>query len=348
MSTNLSVNLSSQDTTATDTTPVRFVHLEQVVPDETKVSVTAIDIQRMVAMAKAGRSASNYKQPDCQAYIDGMSLVVDFRFYSWPRQVNLPYTVSSSYGAVSSPRIIRKLVQVSETFELTDAIELDYVLTGLDSYTWETECYDRNGKVIEPKPTVTVDGTTTLRCSEPCFGVVRIVGYKMGAEHTVTGRLVKYVPTPPAGGTPDEESFKESGADSFYTYQKWLDEFFGYRDVATWNGEDIDGDAYTNTTGLKITNLNITVTAKWEGVDGEEKTESLRMEVPQCVQDLLATCDPPSGIDGGGGGTGDGNSTEDVILLIRKAENIPYNVYVSACDGKVITAVRQDKDGNSW
>lgn len=337
------------DQAATSTTERRFVHLEQIKRFESQKTVTMFDVQQMVARARSGKSARTYKPDDCPAYIRSNSLVTEFNFYVWPSSVDLPHTVFSSIGSVSAPEIIEKTVQFSATFKLTDVIEFDFVLTDIVSAVWETDCYDAEGQKIDVGEPY-MDGLSTMRISKPAFGVVRITGIKKGAQHSVNVRLVKHVPAQSNGDLPTEEEFNESAASAHYTYQEWLSRFYGYTDVVSWNsrqGIETVPQEPVNMTGLSITNLQATVTAKWMGVDGEEKTKSLRMEIPQCLRDLLAAC----GVDTDGDGIPDyfGPGTgEEIFDICGDGDEPVTNVYVSACTVKKLLAVAQDDDESSW
>ena len=46
----------------------------------------------------------------------------------------------------------------------------------------------------------------------------------------------------------------------------------------------------TRLNGYKIENLENTITASWIDTDGSTATEQMRLEIPQCVQDVLAFC----------------------------------------------------------
>lgn len=331
---------------STATPERRFVHLEQIKHDQSRETVTMYDLQQMVARARSGMSARTYKPPACPAYIEGNSLVSWFDFYSWPSHLTLPHTIKASLGEVSPPKIVEKPVEFSTTFELSDTVEFDFMLTQITSFAWETPCYDSLGRVVDDVD-LSMDGLTTLRASSPIFGVVRIKGKKKGGQHELNVRLVKMVPVRPDGELPTEEEWEESGANEFYTYQEWLDQYYGFTDAVTWDGDDSVPKEPVNMTGLSITNLQATVTALWWDGGKTEETESLRMEIPQCLQDLLRAC----GIDTDGDGIPDywGPGTgQQIFDMCDQGEESPWNVYVSGCTGKELLAVKQNDDDNSW
>ena len=333
-----------------DTTSDRFVHLEQVKDSGFNDTVTDADIQNMVNIARSGRSARSYKPAGCDSYIDEDSIVTDFKFYVWPSDIDLAYTVTTTLGDISYPSPVHKSVDISVTFGLTDSVTFDFLIEEIVSYSWETPCYNSKGEVVDDAE-LTLSAPSTIIANKPIFGVVRLNFIKFGNLHTLTTRLVK------TAEDDSEESFTETGAGSFYTYQNWLDTFFGSTDAGSWWGGDPRAEEeeleeeLVNFTGLSIDNLQVTVTSHWIDESGEEATESLQMEVSNCTKDLLSTC----GIDTDGDGRPDhwGPEIEDDILRgglvqINPDNDNPYDVYVSACSGKVISAVRQKDDENSW
>ncbi len=333
----------------TQTTERRFVHLEQIDPPESSNTVTMFDISQMVARARMGISARTFKPFNCPAYINNQSIISQFDFYSWPSAVDLPHTIISSLGEVSVPKIVEKTIHFSRPFELSDVVELDFIMTSITSATWETACYDADGKVVEVC-TPYMDGLSTIRIDKPVFGVVRIVGIKKGAKHSLNVRLVKMVPAQHNGDLPTEEEFEESGAAAHYTYQEWLSKFYGFTDAVSWQGQQGNDKALgkepVNLTGLSISNLQATVTSKWIGVDGEEKTEQLRMKIPQCIQDLLSAC----GTDTDGDGIPDywGTLPERSFRLCGPGDHNPYQVYISQCTCNILAVIERDNDENSW
>lgn len=98
---------------------------------------------------------------------------------------------------------------------------------------------------------------------------------------------------------------------------------------------------------LSISNLQAYVTADWGDrtttLDDSTSTDTLKLEVPQCVEDMLAMCD------------GDQNSIENVLFNIMGGiANIcgaisqskrPRIAYYSECTGELIEVVVGDTDG---
>lgn len=349
--TTLSIQFANTTTVST-AGEQRFVHLEQINPDPQDEAVKAFDIQQMISRAKSGRSARSYRSAGCPASIDGDSILAIFDFYAWPSSIDLPYRVESTLGVVSDPRIIERSVEFSVTFEQSDVVEFDFILTDIRLAAWETECYNSNGQIIEVDGPW-MDGDTTMRISEPAFGVVRIVGTKKGAQYSIETRLTKFVPAQPDGSVPTEAAFVESGASTFMDFSNWIGDMFQPTSISNWESNDAPAGqtvtmsvpvGSTNLTGLSITNLIVTVTATWMGLDGEEETDVLRMDVPQCVKDLLSTCDNFYG-------EGEDSDKEDDLTglcLMPPSGDPPMNVYVSSCNGRVIKALPREEDDNDW
>jgi len=339
----LTISFTDSDS-ETATANRRFVHLEQIKESESKKTVTMYDLKQMVARAKSGLSARTYKPDKCPAYIDGNSVVSWFNFYSWPSSLTLPHTIGASLGNVSPPKMVEKAVDFSATFELSDTIEFDFMLTEVTSARWETPCYDKDGKVVDDLDDPVMDGLTTMRVDKPVFGVVRIKGKKKGGQHEVNVRLVKTIPNKPDGTLPTEEEWIEAGGDGYGSYQDYLDQYYGFTDIKTWEsnkGNEIVPNEPINMTGLSITNLQVTVIAKWFD-DGEEQSESLRMEIPQCLKDLLEACD-------GDGSNADGDQSIFNMCGSINGDGDPIvNVYISSCTGIELAAIEEEQDENSW
>lgn len=416
----------SNDAGVNNTSEKRFVHLEQVMdpgfnPDKL---VTMADIAQMVARARTGTSAQSYGYDNCPIRRTSYSIYSTwFNFYVWPSSMSLPHTLTSSIGNVSVPTIVHKQTEFSIEFEMQRAVELDFIMESITSVRWETGCYTAQGELV-PDVTLEMDGLSTVVASEEIFGVARIRGIKIGAQHRLTVDLTSSVPTqettpgagdgayqiesdgysgnydwvdnmPTLGATlrpqvytidfVNTEVFNVSGditgpliagninndyhceyfsipsaffnasytGDNYFRLKVQLDpsieDNWGYTDVVSWTNQDGDSvappQANLNMTGAVITNLNVTVMARWIGFDGEEEVESLKLKVPQCVQDILNMCDPFGDDDGDGipnyldPDYGQGGST----LILNPDSS--YKLYYSICDGEVLKIVEVEPNG---
>ena len=324
MDQSLQINLIGESKTAT--VARKWVHLTQPIESGMDKTASMFDLAQMVARARSGQSAFTYKKNNCPAGISDTSVNVRLDFEAWPSFPTLAYTLSSNIGEISPPTIIEEYTEFSLVFGMTDAVELDFILKDITSY-WETGCYDKDWKPLVDKPVPTMDGLTTVRTDLVIFGVVRIRGRKIGARHRLTAKLLKSYPIRPDAPLPEEGI---SNAD--------LEEYWAYTDVDTWNGEPVDENDTINMTGLSIENLSITITAKWINTEGEPETESMPLTIPQCIKDLLSTCDGNLELFGG-----------DITNLCNLADNpSQLTVYTSGCTGEVIDERTTSDDGDSW
>ena len=306
----------------------RFVHLTQPVENGMDETASLYDLSQMVARARSGMSAHTYKKDLCQAKVSATGIEVRLDFEVWPSSPELYYTLSSNIGAISHAEIIDEYTEFSLIFGKTDAVELDFILAEITSYYWETPCYTPSGVRIDNQE-IAMDGLTTVRTDEPIFGVVRIKGKKIGARHCVVHNLINSYPIRPDEPIPDEGISADD-----------LEKYWAYTDVETWNGVPINAEDTVDMTGLSLDNLNITITAKWTDVYGEEAVEAMTLNVPQCIQDLLSNCEGDLENFLGGG------SSTSVCDLSERPEHT--TVYVSSCSGKVLEERTTKDDPDTW
>ncbi len=326
-----SLPINLQATGETSTAQKRWVSLTQPVENGMDTTASMYDIAQMIARARSGNSAFTYKKDQCSAGVDGNGNVnVRLDFKAWPSFPSLAYTVESSFGAISAPVITEEYTEFSVIFQKSDAVELDFILKNISQITWETDCYDLAGNKIN-SPDITVDGLTTLRTETKIFGVARIRGQKYGAQHRVTATLIKSLPVRPENPLPDAGVTADM-----------LAEYWAYTDIQTWNGEPVNAAETVDMTGLHLDNLAITVTAKWINTAGEEESASMRLTIPQCVQDLLAACD--GNLENFNGSNG-GGETGICNLADRESH---LTVYTSGCTGDVLDKRTTVDDPDSW
>ena len=311
----------------------RFVHLTQPVENGMQQTATMRDIAQMIARARSGDTAHSYKKGQCNAGINDTGVAVRLDFWSWPSFADLKYTVESSFGEVSPPEILSEYTEFSIVFGLTDVVNLDFMLESIERYYWETPCYTPHDGAIN-NVTVELDGLTAIRASDKIFGVLRVRGKKIGAKHRITAQLIKSVPDRPDQPLPDEGITLDT-----------IEEYWGYSDIATWNGELLDTNETVNLSGLSLDNLQITVTARWFDESGEEQTESMMLTIPQCVQDLLASCGD-AGLEQWLANTGFGNTA--ICGSPGKDGDAPQTVYLSGCDGSELGKRPTKDDPDSW
>lgn len=320
----------------------RFVNLTQL--EETGMDKTAsmFDIAQMIAIARSGHSAHLYKKDACPAGVTDTGVNVRLVFESWPSALDFDYTLSSNIGVISPPTVLEEYTEFSIKFDKTNFVRLDFVLKSIESYEWETPCFASDGSTL-PTQVLRLEDLSILHVDATIWGVVRIKGKKIGAMHELSHTLIKSYPDKPDEPLPEEGITAED-----------LGEYWGLTDVETWNGEPVNQDDTVNLTGYSVENLNITVTATWIGPDpvigydyaedpedledheGIEEYNSLRLEIPQCVVDLLKNCD--GDLDNfAGPGVGMCWPVDDQL-----------NVYYSGCTGKVLDVRNKKDDQDSW
>ncbi len=306
----------------------RWVHLTQPIESGMDKTASMYDISQMVARARAGQSASTYKKNQCAVVVSSNSITITLEFSSWPSSIPLEYIVEASLGTLSPKIYSYEYTEFSIVFGKTDAVELDFVLHSTASFTWETSCWSVDGLLLKNQD-VTLDGTT-LRTEVPVFGVLRVIGRKLGFNHTVTCKLVPSIAEKPIA------------PDSNTTVQEFID-YFKPTDLGTWDGIPVNPDTTTNTSGYSITNLSVDITAKWLTAEGEEQKEVMRLNIPQCMKDLLSTCDGDLESFNNFEDTFDGESTH---ICDNPEGNL--TVYVSDCSGRVLAERLTATDPDGW
>ncbi len=325
MNHSLQTNLTALS--VTETTERRWVHLTQPVESGMDKTASMFDISQMIARARSGQSAFTYKKDNCPAGVTDTGVNVRLDFEAWPSFPTLAYTLSSNIGEISAPTIIEEYTEFSLIVGMTDAVELDFILKDISVLRWETDCYDKDWKPLADTPEISMDGLTTVRVEQVVFGVVRIRGTKVGARHELTTELKKSYPVRPENPLPEEGIDAED-----------LEEYWAYTDVATCNGEPVDESETVDMTGLSLDNLEITITALWLNTAGKEESETMRLEIPQCIKDLLSACD--GNLENFGG---EGTSICD---LSDNPERL--TVYTSGCTGKVLEERKSKDDPDTW
>ncbi len=315
----LSIAFTSVASGVTDSHARRYVHLEQIIDtvDEER-SATMTDISQMIARAKSGVSAFTYKASECSYTYENNIFSTWFHFYVWPSSTTLPYELTSSAGIIDRGEVIKEKVTFIVVFELSDSVALDFLLEDA-TFKPETTYYGEDGAVLYDID-LQMDDYTTIRSNKQFFGVVEVSGNKIGKKHKLTTQLTAELPDADATLIPtDIVSWQTGFAESILPPVGGL-----------------------NMTGYSITNLAITIIAKWIDVSGEEAAEILKLEVPQCVKDALEMCGDPTNLDGLGAIVNISSNYEisgdDPEPTGRKNALI----YFSICDGSVLDIVETD------
>lgn len=196
------------------------VRLEQAGLPDIDELVNLGDIYQMLLGAWSGISAQSLPPEDCPfSYEDGV-VTVALDFYAWPTALDLDYGVTASIGTLGEPVRIEIEKEFDQILDHTDLVTLPYYLEGAQ-LTWQSPAFDRNWRVID-RPTVTMDGST-LRLSEPVFGVMRIKATAVGYLHTVRISLVKQEETEDEDGNLNMTGYKIENLQCTVT-ASWIDE----------------------------------------------------------------------------------------------------------------------------
>jgi len=286
----LIINYSSTPSLSED---AKWVKLEQIMPSEIMTYASLKDLHEMWLSSSTGTSSRSLRSTTCPVEFIGSSIRIRLGFYAWPSIVEFPFTLSSSMGAIDSGQKVQQYKQFSMFIENRNEVDLPYSMSDVVT-VWETPTFNRDGGEI-PQPTFELVNNNVLKFSNEVFGAVRVVGWATGFHHTVTMELSK----------PVEEIEKP---DDYSIYPD---------DVIVW------GIPPTKTVfnAPKIENLETTITATWQ--DGEDtETEQLRLEIPPCVEALLAMCP---------------DMYQTITLLCDKIST--KQVYYNACTGKVLYVI---------
>jgi len=244
-----------------------WVKLEQIVPSKILKYANIWDVYRLWTAAATGTSAKAIKIAGCPVEFDGTKIKVYLGFYSWPSKPDLIYNVTPALGTIFSTEIIKKPREFSVFVDNSSEVSLDFYLEDA-TIIWESPCFNSVGELI-PYPTAIFDGIK-LKFNRECFGAVRIFGKAVGQYHVCEMILDKEIKEE---GVPEEEIKEQS------EYTKDGVEYHILSKIPT-----------TRFNGYKIENLENTITATWLNEEMLTMTEQLPLEIPQCVQDILAFC----------------------------------------------------------
>jgi len=244
-----------------------WVKLEQIIPSKNLQYAGVWDVYKLWTAAVTGTSARAMKIAGCPVEFDGTKIKVYLGFYSWPSNPDLIYNVTPALGTIFSTEIVKKSREFSVFVDNSSEISLDFYLEDA-TIVWESPCYNSVGEMI-PRPSAVCNGTK-IQFSSEVFGAVRIFGKAVGQYHVCEMVLDKEIAEEP---TPTEELNEQA--------------------LYTKNGTQyhiVSGIPSTRLNGYKIENLENTITVTWLNTEGLTMTEQMPLEIPQCVQDILAFC----------------------------------------------------------
>lgn len=273
-----------------------WVKLEQIVPSRILQFASLSSVYQLWLSAATGVSAKTVRVNGCPVEFDGTKIKVYLGFYSWPSTPTLDYSVSSAIGTIFSTTNVRKDREFSVFVDNASEIDLDFYLENA-SIVWESPCYDSEGSLI-PTPTSTFYGNRVV-FSRQVFGAARIKGKAVGKYHVNEMVLDKSLTT---------EQIPAEELKSAAQYSKNGIEYFIINPLST-----------TRQNSFRIENVENTITAKWLNLAKEVETVQLKLEVPQCVKDILSFCP---------------GMYSYVLLWCDKSST--RQVYFNACTGKVI------------
>ncbi len=247
-----------------DTTPDRWLHLEQKAIPAVVSYANLYDLIQMYNRAASGLSATTWQKQDCPVEITGPNTArVTLDLYVWPSSLDLAYSLSAGMGTISDPERIDLEREFDLVVPLTDTVDIGFLFDG--SLAWQTEAVNRSGEVV-PQPDARIENGR-LFLSAPVFGVLRLAGIASGYRHSVAMEW-----------TIDEAS--------------------------------------------RITGIRNSVIAAWVDDDGRTQTETLDLEIPDCVADMLATCPE--------------DDTWATLASVTTPDDRVPTIYYSTCTGRVL------------
>ncbi len=291
--TSLSIQLSDSEGSSSSGVILRLEQEERPID-----AMTINDIYQMWLLAKAGISARTYKPYSSDVAFNGDYVTFSIGFYVWPIPANLPYGLSFNLREITPEQ------QEAEEEEITDGSEFGFITEAevLEKESQQTVVFPLNNRVE-------IDA------------VVQDLDY-----HWVTpvyNRLGALQPPPDitlvnnALIIPDDYF----GAARVNLIQQ------GFRHEVQITLANINEDGQN----IKIDDINITITATWQNLEGETETAELQLELPAALAAALRLC---------------GNNHDRVC---HDCDNYLVHVYYSICDGGVIDTKVIDLDGSgSW
>lgn len=277
--------------------------IEQPVPPKESEYASTRDVYQMWIAAVTGKSARTLRPNNCPVEFSGDNITAFLGFYIWPSVPNLQYQLSVSIGTLSPRSPIRKLREYSDFLDNSDTLKLLYYMEEVD-ISFESPCYNRYGDEIEIPDYSVIDGIY-IKFDSPVFCGVRIKGYAIGDYYLTSIAVSKSIV---------EEEVPLADALEKEHYEKDGEEYF-----------IITPSPKTRLNGYRITNLDCTVSLSWMD-DEEQETDQKRLELPQCVKDVLAFCP---------------DMYKTIVLWCEEVST--RQVFYNTCNGELIL-VRDGKD----
>jgi hypothetical protein len=246
------------------------LHLEQEDIPLSLRNATLEDMVQMFNRAVSGLSARSYQIDKCSAATvssDG-TIVVTLKVFVWPSSLDLPYTLTAAYGHVEEAQPLQMEREIDVAVEGSDSVTLPWLMENATAW-WQIPCVNEFSDPV-PAPNISFDGEL-IKLSSPCYGVLRVRGLALGYEHTVILGISK------TGNVIKTEQISSLQIASGYN-------------GGTAPPPQKDPTGKLDPLGYTITNVNIAVTAAYQGDEQNQQAEILTLKFPACVLDLLEYC----------------------------------------------------------
>lgn len=288
-----------------------WARLEQVPTPIRSPYANNSDITKMIQMAQSGLTAHAYND-QCDISIDDSQIVIPLAVYVWVSDMDLNYTLSGPEEMSIGPKMrigIEK--EFSFVLPLTDTYEFDYLVEGFVQLTFETPCYNENGKQVGI-PRYRIEKNRII-FEKKIFAVIRARAMVIGYRHTVTITIDN----------------TQASVDKLK--QTLLGDTFipGISD-----GEqeaNVDRELHVH---------DIYIVLRYDGgVETQRLSDvSMSLDVPENLMNCLSQCES----NGSGDDGDDGGSDDSITLINPKDDGGVKEVYYSACDGSIL-ATRKRK-----
>ncbi len=150
-----------------------FVTLENIEEPESYKYIKLVEIYRMWRRIRDGIPASGYRPNNCPIGFDGDFIRIWLDFYVMPSTPDLEFSLNTTIGEISDPKIIDLPRELDILFGLTDHYDLNFYPTS-SSLFWQTGCWDINCESVAPPPLTQIDYRISI--GRDLFGVARFGG----------------------------------------------------------------------------------------------------------------------------------------------------------------------------
>ncbi|MGD9947516.1 MAG: hypothetical protein AB7U29_03440 [Desulfobulbus sp.] len=154
-------------------------------------AMSVVDLQAMLSVVLGtSQAAEAYTPDDCPATISSGQIVVPLTVWAWPSDLRMSYQLRAASGTVADPVRIQQEREFDQVINFVSETVLPFFCNDI-SWTWsELGVYSRTGGLIDPPPSLAVDGST-IRSGGDFLGVIRVRCLAVGYAHTVTMTIDK-------------------------------------------------------------------------------------------------------------------------------------------------------------